>query len=76
MKHSWLKISWIVSFSLAFLCLVIGASFHGLRLDPSNEVNYSLGVNMGISMISCCGAFLLLGFILLFLEKRCHRSSK
>jgi hypothetical protein len=70
MKHSWLKISWIVSFALSLVCLIIGASFHGLRMDPSNEANYALGVNMGIIMLSCCGAFLVLGLIFLLLNKR------
>jgi uncharacterized membrane protein len=76
MKHSWLKLAWIIAFSLSLVCLIIGASFHGLRLDPSNEANYALGVNMGISMLSCFGFFLLVGFIFLFIDKKKHKSSK
>ena len=56
--------------SLAFISLVIGASFHDLRMHPENADNYNLGVNMGILMISLFALFLVAGLILLFIYKK------
>lgn len=65
-----LKISFIVSFALSFVSLVIGASFHGLRMNPANESGYALGVAMGVSMASCAAVFFAIGFILLLIYWR------
>lgn len=66
------KIS-VVSFVLMALCLIVGASFHPLRMqDPSREA-YALGTLMGTVMISLAGAFFLLGILFLVLY---HRKKK
>jgi protein-S-isoprenylcysteine O-methyltransferase Ste14 len=71
-KKEMKKIS-VVSFVLMALCLIVGASFHPLRMqDPSREA-YALGTLMGTVMISLAGAFFLLGILFLIL---CHRKKK
>lgn len=69
-KRSDLKIFSRISFGLAALSLIIGASFHGYRVHPENTENYDIGVTMGIAMISAFVIFLLAGIVLTFLRKR------
>ncbi|MFA6862196.1 MAG: hypothetical protein WCR56_07515 [Bacilli bacterium] len=66
------KIIGFISCGLALICLIVGASFHGFRLDSSNQEKYQLGVDMGISMLSLFVLFLVFGitvFILLCKKK-------
>jgi len=51
----------VLSFGLAFLCLVFGASFHGERLHPEFESAYGIGVMMGIVCLSFGLAFVVFG---------------
>lgn len=65
-----LKLCYIFSFLLSVLFLIIGASFHGMRMHPENESSYHLGVTMGIIMISLFVGFLILGVIFILIYKR------
>lgn len=69
----------IMLFSLSFIGLVFGASFHEYRLHPETVANYEAGVAMGIAFLSISVAFLIGGVILLFImihKKRAGDSSK
>lgn len=68
-----IKILSYVSFSLAVVSLIVGASFHGFRMNPENEETYSLGVNMGISMICLFAFFLVAGIILFLLSRKAEK---
>ncbi|MFA6830446.1 MAG: hypothetical protein WCR67_07105 [Bacilli bacterium] len=67
------KIIEFVSFGLALICLIVGASFHGYRLDSKNQERYQLGVDMGISIIALCVLFLVFGITILILL---HKNKK
>lgn len=59
-----------ISFGLAALSLIIGASFHGYRIHPENAENYNVGVTMGIVMITAFAVFLLTGIIITVIGKK------
>ena len=66
MKRKW---PWITALAICVLSLVVGASFHGLRLRPENAAGYQLGCTMGIVMASIAGAAFI-AFIVLFVLYR------
>lgn len=59
-----------ISFGLAVVSLIIGASFHGFRLHPENAAHYNIGVTMGVTMIVAFAFFMLIGIILYIFGKR------
>lgn len=59
----------IIFLSLSLVFLIIGASFHSLRMNRENEALFILGVNMGIAMISLFIIFLVYGISILIIEK-------
>lgn len=66
MKRKW---PWITALAVCGLSLVVGASFHRLRMHPEDAVGYQLGCTMGIVMASvACAA--LIAFIVLFVLYR------
>lgn len=64
---------YIASFAISLVALIIGASFHGYRMHPEQVEKYELGVNMGISMITVFALFLLIGIILIVIDKKKNR---
>lgn len=61
---------WIIPLVVAVIALIVGASFHGCRMNPNNQELYNLGVNMGISMASLAGASFLVMVIFLIIFNR------
>ncbi len=56
-----LKTGSVLSFILSAVALIIGASFHGCRMNTENIDLYNLGVTMGIVMIALFALFLTMG---------------
>ena len=70
MKHKW---PWITSLVICLISLVVGASFHGLRMHPENVVEYGLGCTMGIIMAVIAGlAFVAFIFLLVIYRRSIH----
>ncbi|MGN1341566.1 MAG: hypothetical protein ACI4WS_14865 [Oscillospiraceae bacterium] len=46
------KIASAACFSGSAISLAVGASFHGLRMQPENPELFDLGVTMGVVMLS------------------------
>lgn len=65
-----IKIFSRICYGLSVVSLIIGASFHGYRIHPENAEKYSIGVTMGIIMITAFAVFLLAGIILTLIGKR------
>ena len=59
-----------ISFVISVAALAPGAAFHGYRMHPENEVNYQLGVTMGIVMISIFAVTLGVGIVCRILRKK------
>jgi uncharacterized membrane protein YphA (DoxX/SURF4 family) len=76
MKPKSIKIISVISFCLSLVCLVIGASFHGYRMNPEDVTKYSIGVNMGIIMISLFAFFLIIGVITIIIYKKKTKNFK
>lgn len=68
-----LKAAWISCLAVSLTALILGASFHGLRIHPENVDDYNLGVFMGISMISVFSVFLA-AYIALYIVYRKKRN--
>lgn len=68
------KWPWITALAVCAISLIIGASFHGLRMHPENVANYQLGCTMGIVMASISGTALITFIILFVLYKKTNRS--
>lgn len=67
MKKKW---PWITALAVTLIALTVGASFHGLRMHPENAENYTLGCNMGLSMIIVAGVGLAAFIVLFVLYKK------
>ncbi|MFA7111646.1 MAG: hypothetical protein WC174_04700 [Bacilli bacterium] len=59
------KIAFIIFFILAGIALIVGVSFHGYRMDPTDSYHYNLGVAVGIYMIVLFILFLVMGITFL-----------
>jgi len=59
-----------VFYIIAVVALVIGASFHGFRMNPEEVTKYNIGVTMGIVMISVFVVSLIAGIILMILARK------
>lgn len=70
------KLPWITSLSVCAVSLIVGASFHGLRMHPENAESYRLGCVIGTVMASLAGAALVTSIVLFILYKRSSRSGK
>lgn len=66
---------WITALAVCLGSLVVGASFHRLRMHPENAAGYQLGCTMGIVMASIAGAALV-AFVVLFVFYRKTNRSK
>jgi len=64
------KIMSRVFYIIAVVSLVTGASFHGYRMHPEDAAKYSIGVTMGIVMISIFVVSLIVGIILMILARK------
>lgn len=64
-----IRASWIVSLILSIVFLIIGASFHSYRSNPSTQEQYNLGVTMGILMISLFAIFFVSFIVLLIVDR-------
>lgn len=53
------KKGWIAALAICLVALMIGASFHGLRMHPESTEAYSLGCKMGIIMASVAAVSLI-----------------
>ena len=65
-----LKIASIACFAGAVISLAVGASFHGLRMQPENPELFNLGVIMGISMLSLSTLCIAAGIILIVIKRK------
>lgn len=65
-----------ILFVLAVIALVIGASFHGYRMQPENPERFAVGVTMGIIMISIFAIALAAGIVLRILAKKNSKSEE
>ena len=68
------KWPWITALTICVLSLVVGASFHGLRMHPENAAGYQLGCTMGIVMASIASAALVAFAVLFVLYRKTVRS--
>lgn len=59
-----------ICYILAAISVIVGASFHGYRMHPEDITTYTMGVTMGISMISLAIAFIISGFACSFFYRR------
>lgn len=64
------KIFSIVLYIIAAVSLVIGASFHGYRMNPEDVAKYNIGVTMGIVMISIFVISLIAGIVMTVLARK------
>lgn len=64
------KIMSRISFIIAIVSLVIGASFHSFRMHPEDVTKYNIGVTMGIVMISAFAISLIAGILLTILARK------
>jgi len=65
-----------VFYIIAVVSLVIGASFHGYRMHPEDAAKYSIGVTMGIVMISIFVVSLIVGIVLTILARKDVKQSR
>lgn len=70
MKRKW---PWITALAVCGLSLVVGASFHWLRMHPENAAGYQLGCTMGIVMVSIACAALVTFIVLFVLYRKTNR---
>ena len=69
MKKSY-KIAAAACFGGAFVCLSVGASFHGLRMQPQGTELFTLGVTMGIVMLCLSTLCIAAGIAVIVFGKR------
>lgn len=64
--------SWVVALIICVFSLIVGASFHGLRMHPENAEAYQLGCTVGIvAAIIAAVSFVI--FIVLLVRSRKNR---
>jgi len=59
-----------VFYIIAVVSLGMGAAFHGFRMHPEGAAKYSIGVTMGIVMISIFVVSLIVGISLTILARK------
>ena len=64
------KIAAAACFVGSLISLTVGASFHGLRMQPENTELFNLGVTMGIVMLSLSTLCITVGIILIIYGKK------
>ncbi|MBP0985219.1 MAG: hypothetical protein J6A19_16015 [Oscillospiraceae bacterium] len=64
------KIAAICCFCGSAASLVVGASFHGLRMQPENPELFNLGVTMVISMLGLSTLCIVAGIVLVVKGKK------
>ena len=61
---------------IGIVSLIIGASFHGLRMHPENASAYRLGCTVGIKMAVIAAVSLVTFAVLLIISKTGNKGSR